>query len=346
MKVFAPKLNGYNLQESGNYFMDNVIYFHDLVLCILFFILILVTWFLFVTLLYFGHPGKFKVLCIKIDEVLNILRSKADYWLFMYHLYKFETSEFPDIKSHIEYIWSRVDFSIDYEPDYMFPPINLTGLPLNEFLVSKGVEYRYYFYSDVKLEFIWTLFPSLVLLLLAIPSFGLLFSVEKVSAPEITIKVIGHQWYWEYQYMDFINYKETIETEENIFVYLNKEEDNYIVESYMIADEDLDKGQLRLLEVDKKLVLPSNTSIRLLITSDDVLHSWAVPALGIKVDACPGRINELVIKIREDGVYYGQCSELCGWYHGFMPIVIQAIEPEVFKVWAMNSFLDIKYLKK
>jgi len=346
MKVFAPKLNGYNLQESGNFFMDNVIYFHDLVLCILFFILILVTWFLFVTLLYFGHPGKFKVLCIKIDEVLNIIRSKADYWLFMYHLYKFETSEFPDIKSHIEYIWSRVDFSIDYEPDYMFPPINLTGLPLNEFLVSKGVEYRYYFYSDVKLEFIWTLFPSLVLLLLAIPSFGLLFSVEKVSAPEITIKVIGHQWYWEYQYMDFINYKETIETEENIFVYLNKDEDNYIVESYMIADEDLDKGQLRLLEVDKKLVLPSNTSIRLLITSDDVLHSWAVPALGIKVDACPGRINELVIKIREDGVYYGQCSELCGWYHGFMPIVIQAIEPEVFKVWAMNSFLDIKYLKK
>lgn len=346
MKVFAPKLNGYNLQESGNFFMDNVIYFHDLVLCILFFILILVTWFLIVTLLYFGHPIQFKYLSNKFDEVLNIFRSKIDYIVFMYHLYTYETKGLKSIKHHMSYIWSRVDFSIDYEPDLIFPPKNLVYLPLNEFLITKGVEYRYYFYSDVKLEFIWTLFPSLVLLLLAIPSFGLLFSVEKVSAPEITVKVIGHQWYWEYQYMDFINYKEIIENENEIFVYLNKNEDNYVIESYMIADEDLDKGQLRLLEVDKKLVLPIKTSIRLLITSDDVLHSWAVPALGIKVDACPGRINELVIKIREDGIYYGQCSELCGWYHGFMPIVIQAIEPEVFKIWAMNSFLDIKYLKK
>jgi len=215
-----------------------------------------------------------------------------------------------------------------------------------DFINRKDIGYRYYFYSDVKLEFLWTVFPSVILLFLAIPSFGLLFSIEKVSAPEITVKIIGHQWYWEYQYMDYINFKEVVETDNYKFIYKNKTDDNYIIESYMIADEDLSKGQYRLLEVDKKLILPISTSIRLLITSDDVLHSWAVPALGIKVDACPGRINELVINIRDIGIYYGQCSELCGWYHGFMPIVIQTLNIDDFKYWSMASFLDVKYMKK
>ena len=327
-KIFGPKLGGYNFQDSGNYFMDNIIYFHDLVLCILFFISLLVSWFLITTLLYFGNP----VLTVRLYNIYNeyssiFLKYFDKFVFFLHNLSLGFTKRYPG--------YGRFIFRKRY--------INTRNV--KAFLKFHKLTYRYYFYSDVKLEFLWTLFPSIVLFFLAIPSFGLLFSVEKVSAPELTVKVVGHQWYWEYQYMDYINFKEIVKTEKNTFLYLNKKEDEYIIESYMINDEDLETGQFRLLEVDKKLMLPINTSIRLLITSDDVLHSWAVPSLGIKVDACPGRINEVIIKIRDLGIYYGQCSELCGWYHGFMPIVIQSLEVNDYKVWALSSFLDIKYIE-
>nr|BDB10241.1 cytochrome c oxidase subunit 2 [Actinophrys sol] len=339
-KIFGPKSGGYTLQDSGNLFMDNVIYFHNLVLCILFFILILVTWFLITTLLYFGNPKFYKVLSFNYNKILMVVFMLIDIFLFyciaIYdYLNPYSFNYFKSIRkgTHIYFVSYTLVHGEDSES-------------FIDFIKRKDIGYRYYFYSDIKLEFLWTVFPSVILLFLAIPSFGLLFSIEKVSAPEITVKIIGHQWYWEYQYMDYINFKEVVETDTHKFIYKNKEDDNYIIESYMIADEDLAKGQFRLLEVDKKLILPTNTSIRLLITSDDVLHSWAVPSLGIKVDACPGRINELVINIRDIGIYYGQCSELCGWYHGFMPIVIQSLNVEDFKYWAMASFLDIKYMKK
>lgn len=371
MKVFGPKFNGYNLQESGNYFMDNIIYFHNLVLVILFFISILVSWFLFKVIIYFMFPRFFFRLSMIFDFTLIFLNI---YKFNFYRLFLFLEDRIKMFfKSYEGFEYSNRDplfrSIITYKDifNYIFKYTTIEQLKqansifkeqvhnhfiiyyfddISDFLKKKNIEYRYYFYSDVTLEFLWTLFPTLILLLLAIPSFALLFSVEKVSAPELTVKVIGHQWYWEYQYMDYINYKEIIETCDKKFIYTNKTEDNYIIESYMLADDDLEKGQLRLLEVDKKLILPSNTSIRLLITSDDVLHSWAVPSLGIKVDACPGRLNEIIIKIRENGIFYGQCSELCGWYHGFMPIVIQTLSKEDFKIWAMNNFLDIKYCKK
>jgi len=370
-KIFGPKLGGYALQDSGNFFMDNIIYFHNLVLCILFFILILVTWFLITTLLYFGNPKLYQSINVYsnysfnyglylIDLALTIL---SYYWIKIKKIYQEEfnnfyisqvqNGQFFTKKNTLIAFIVRIIAVLNDKINIVYLPnkfinynLNSSALSFKDFLISKNLNYRYYFYSDVKLEFIWTLFPSIILLLLAIPSFGLLFSVEKVSAPELTVKVIGHQWYWEYQYMDYIQYNEIIENDLYKFVYKNKTEDNYIIESYMINEDDLSKGQFRLLEVDKKLVLPINSSIRLLITSDDVLHSWAVPALGVKVDACPGRINELVIKIRDLGIYYGQCSELCGWYHGFMPIVIQSLNPEDFKIWAVSSFLDIKYTNK
>lgn len=371
-KIFGPKIGGYTLQDSGNFFMDNVIYFHNLVLCILFFILILVSWFLITTLLYFGNPKLYKYInihfCYYIISFYFLIEVLLNY-CYMYYIeisyiyrkcfYNFYKKQFINglffTKRNSFYVFLILLIEILQTPnlEYYYTQhkffkfdSNLHMVKFKDFIKSQGLEYRYYFYSDVKLEFIWTLFPSIVLLLLAIPSFGLLFSVEKVSAPELTIKVIGHQWYWEYQYMDYIQYNEIIENHLYKFIYKNKSEDNYIIESYMINDEDLKKGQYRLLEVDKKLVLPINSSIRVLITSDDVLHSWAVPALGIKVDACPGRINELVMKIRNIGIFYGQCSELCGWYHGFMPIVIQTLKPEDFKIWALSSFLDVKYMEK
>lgn len=349
MKIFGPTYGSITLQKSGNLFMDNIIYFHDLLLTVLFFILFIVTWFLFVTILYFGFPLYYQILELKfyifLLKSLVYIKYKAERY-FMKILRK--VLRFFNIYYIPQVIYTFLHYMFNvYFYMYMYIKARLhKNETLYQFQIRKGIEYRYYFYSDVKLEFLWTVFPTLVLLFLAIPSFGLLFSIEKVSAPELTVKVIGHQWYWEYQYMDYIDFKQIVETNTAKYVYLNKKNDEYIIESYMIADDDLEKGQYRLLEVDKKLVLPVKTSIRLLITSDDVLHSWAVPSLGIKLDACPGRLNELIINIRDIGLYYGQCSELCGWYHGFMPIVIQSCEPEDFKIWSMSQFLDIKYVLK
>ena len=170
-------------------------------------------------------------------------------------------------------------------------------------------KYTFPIVHNSTLEFVWTLVPALILLVIAVPTFALLYGMDDIIAAEITIKVLGHQWYWRYEYADY-----QLENRSCI-----------TIESYMKAEEDLTAGHLRLLEVDNRLVLPINTNIRVLITAADVLHSWAVPSLGIKLDACPGRINQTSMYINRAGVFYGQCSEICGVNHGFMPIVIEAV---------------------
>lgn len=167
------------------------------------------------------------------------------------------------------------------------------------------------------IEIIWTVTPSLILILIAVPSFALLYSMEEVVDPALTLKVIGHQWYWSYEYSD---YPETI-----------------AFDSYMIPEEDLELGQLRLLEVDNRIVLPAHTHIRVIITAADVLHSWAVPSLGIKCDAVPGRLNQVSTFIQREGVFYGQCSEICGTNHAFMPIVVEAVSLENYIAWVANK---------
>ena len=162
------------------------------------------------------------------------------------------------------------------------------------------------------LEVAWTAIPVLILVVIAIPSFKLLYFMDVVKDPEMTIKAIGRQWYWSYEYPDH---------------------GDFTFDAYMIADEDLEPGQLRLLETDNRVVLPVETNIRLLVTASDVLHSWAMPALGVKLDGVPGRINEVWFRIEEPGTYYGQCSELCGDYHGFMPITIEAVAKSEFEAW-------------
>lgn len=168
-------------------------------------------------------------------------------------------------------------------------------------------------------EIVWTIVPALILMLIAVPSFALLYSMDEMLDPAITLKVVGHQWYWSYEYSDYNHL-----TEDNAGI-------NF--DSYMIADEDLGQGLLRLLEVDNRVVLPVNTHIRVLITAADVLHSWAVPSFGIKVDACPGRLNQTTMFIKKVGVFYGQCSEICGTNHGFMPICVEAVELEDYVNW-------------
>lgn len=165
----------------------------------------------------------------------------------------------------------------------------------------------------VILEIFWTLVPALILICVGIPSVRILYQNDKAQHPEITIKAIGHQWYWTYEIKDG--------------------EKQLSFDSYMINDEDLKPGQLRTLEVDNRVIVPVNTTVQLLTTSADVLHSYAVPAFGIKKDSVPGRINETWFRVSREGVYYGQCSELCGIKHGFMPIVIEVVARDKYTAW-------------
>ncbi|KAL2341716.1 hypothetical protein Fmac_009656 [Flemingia macrophylla] len=172
------------------------------------------------------------------------------------------------------------------------------------------------------IEIIWTIFPSIILMFVAIPSFALLYSMDEVVVdPSITIKAIGHQWYWSYEYSD----------------YNSSDEQSLAFDSYMIPESDLELGQLRLLEVDNRVVVPAKTHLRFIITAADVLHSWAVPSLGVKCDAVPGRLNQISTFIQREGVYYGQCSEICGTNHAFMPIVVEAVSTNDYSSWVSNQ---------
>ncbi len=165
-------------------------------------------------------------------------------------------------------------------------------------------------------EVLWTAIPIVILVVLAIPSFKLLYQQEKSENYDMTVKVIGHQWYWEYEYPDH---------------------GDFYFESYMVQDEDLQEGDLRLLTVDNPLVIPANKNIQILITAGDVLHSWAVPSMGLKTDAVPGRLNETWVNVKEPGIYRGQCSEICGTGHGFMPVVVKVLPESEFIAWANEA---------
>jgi cytochrome c oxidase subunit 1 len=193
---------------------------------------------------------------------------------------------------------------------------------LRYFYFSNKTTKRYRFAHHKTIEQVWTYIPAIVLLTIASPSFSLLYSIDELHDPKITLKIIGHQWYWSYEYSDYA---------------VNSIEESIMFDSYMITEDDLILGALRLLEVDNRVVLPHTTAIRLLITSSDVLHSWAVPALGVKTDACPGRLNQVPLNIFRKGIFYGQCSELCGVGHSVMPIVVESISLEQYLIWVKQQ---------
>ncbi len=181
------------------------------------------------------------------------------------------------------------------------------------------------------LEIVWTILPALILVVIAIPSFSLLYSMDEIVEPLLTIKIIGHQWYWTYEFVNpYYLYKDMLKlhglTDLSKQFFTDTSEAVISYDSYMVAQEDSPSRVQRLLEVDNKLYLPIETNIRLLITSADVLHSWSVPSLGVKVDACPGRLNQTSVFLKRPGIFYGQCSEICGVNHGFMPIVVMGLD--------------------
>nr|YP_009919015.1 cytochrome c oxidase subunit II [Ptychoptera minuta]QMP96595.1 cytochrome c oxidase subunit II [Ptychoptera minuta] len=172
-----------------------------------------------------------------------------------------------------------------------------------------------YLLSGQTIEVIWTILPAIVLMFIAMPSLRLLYLLDEVNDPALTLKTIGHQWYWSYEYSDFSNLE---------------------FDSYMIPTNDLDTSGFRLLDVDNRVILPMNTQIRILVTAADVLHSWTIPALGVKIDGTPGRLNQTNFLINRPGLFFGQCSEICGANHSFMPIVIESTPTNFFINWIHN----------
>ena len=172
------------------------------------------------------------------------------------------------------------------------------------------------------IEILWTLGPCLILIAMAVPSFKVLYSQDKIPEADVTIKAIGYQWYWGYEYPD----------------------ENIIFDSYMIEEKDLKPDQPRLLAVDNEVVVPVNKVVKVLITANDVLHAWALPSFGVKRDAVPGRINETWFKAEKVGTYYGQCSELCGIKHAFMPITVRVVTDEEYQEWLTGA--KIKFAKE
>ena len=172
------------------------------------------------------------------------------------------------------------------------------------------------------IEVIWTLVPCLILIVMAVPSFKVLDSQDEIPKAEVTIKAIGYQWYWGYEYPD----------------------ENIIFDSYMIEDADLKENQPRLLTVDNEVYVPVNKVVKVMITANDVLHAWALPSFGVKRDAVPGRINETWFKAERTGTFYGQCSELCGIKHAFMPITVNVVTEDDYKKWLEEA--KIKFAKE
>ena len=296
-----PKEWQIGFQDPASPIMENIINVHDHVFLFLIFIFIFVLLILFEILYFFWFLFN--------QEWYNA------YGLFFVSKIKYNNK----FNTTISNVFNLQNKHVDKNKRY-FKHRTINNSPWN---LDKGLKLL----NSIKLshhttiEIIWTIIPSIVLLLIAIPSFVLLYTVDEIIDPAITIKAIGHQWYWSYEYSDYKLDYDTIE-----------------FDSYMIPTSELEYEQLRLLEVDNKVILPIQTHIRLIITATDVLHSWAVPSLGVKTDAVPGRLNQASLFINRYGTFYGQCSEICGVNHGFMPIVVKGVSVSEYINWIVNKF--------
>ena len=203
---------------------------------------------------------------------------------------------------------------------YILMPI-ITGISILVLALLLYIAYRYNSNRNqiasttthnTVIEVLWTVIPVILLIIIAIPSFRILYTAETIPKADLTIKAIGNQWYWSYEYPDY---------------------DDFTFDANMLQDEELSDPSLRLLETDTQIVVPVNKVVKLLITSNDVLHAWTIPAFAVKKDAVPGRLNETWFKAEKTGTYYGQCSELCGPKHAFMPINVKVVSQDEFDNW-------------
>nr|AYN50401.1 cytochrome c oxidase subunit 2 [Lepyrus sp. G312] len=178
-------------------------------------------------------------------------------------------------------------------------------------MLFNNLTHRYLLEGQL-IEMIWTILPTIILIMIALPSLRLLYILDEIYSPMVTIKIIGHQWYWSYEYTDY-----------KILEF----------DSYMIPKNELKPWNFRLIDVNNRMIIPFNSQIRIIVTSADVIHSWTIPSLGVKIDGTPGRLNQSSLNLNRTGLFYGQCSEICGANHSFMPIVIESIPPKNFLKW-------------
>nr|WRK67340.1 cytochrome c oxidase subunit 2 [Halter nutans] len=191
----------------------------------------------------------------------------------------------------------------------------MVGYLLTSLFFNKTID-RYLLEGQM-IEVIWTVLPAVTLIFIALPSLKLLYLLDEVGNPVLTLKTIGHQWYWSYEYSDFVNVEFDV---------------------YMIPTNELPSNGFRLIDVDNRMALPLKNQIRVLVSAADVIHSWTIPSLGVKVDATPGRLNQTNFLMNRPGVFIGQCSEICGANHSFMPIVIESIPMKFFINWMKTNF--------
>ena len=197
----------------------------------------------------------------------------------------------------------------------------IQGAIIRNFQSSRSPISNKYLNHGTLIELIWTITPALILVLIAFPSFKLLYLMDEVTDPSLSVLAEGHQWYWSYEYPDF----------------LNSEGDFVEFDSYLVPESDLEEGSLRMLEVDNRVILPEITHTRFILTAADVIHSFAIPALGVKCDAYPGRLNQFSVLINRLGTFYGQCSEICGILHSSMPIVVESVSLVKFLSWLQEQ---------
>nr|ARH53768.1 cytochrome c oxidase subunit 2 [Cercyon borealis] len=210
-------------------------------------------------------------------------------------------------------LMEQLSFFHDHTMMILFMITVLVGYLMGSLFFNK-YNHRYLLEGQT-IELIWTILPAVTLIFIALPSLKLLYLLDEMNNPLVSIKSIGHQWYWSYEYTDF----KSIE-----------------FDSYMLQTNDLKSSSFRLLDVDNRIVLPFNSQIRMMVTAADVLHSWTIPSLSVKIDATPGRLNQISFIMNRAGLFFGQCSEICGANHSFMPIVLESISPAYFIKWIMN----------
>nr|ABR12400.1 cytochrome c oxidase subunit II [Myzostoma seymourcollegiorum] len=224
-------------------------------------------------------------------------------------------------------LWNQISFQDSASPimsqlilfhDHcMFIVILISTILLVLFFMLMTNKFHTKILSNISLiESIWTILPALTLMLLSIPSLRLLYLMEESSFNTLTLKIMGHQWYWSCEYADFNNIE---------------------FDSYMLPSDDINNGMYRLLNVDNSVPLPLNSNIRLLVSAADVIHSWTIPSLGVKFDAVPGRLNQSMMYLNRPGIFYGQCSEICGSNHSFMPITLEILWPNDFITWIKSK---------
>ena len=215
---------------------------------------------------------------------------------------------------------SSIGEELQFFHDYIMFILTIILVVVTWLIVKALINKHYYRFlvEGTIIEIVWTTIPAIILIFIAFPSLQLLYTMDEVIDPSLTIKAVGHQWYWSYEYSDY-----NVEPLE--------------FDSYMIPTSDLEDGDLRLLEVDNKIVVPINTHIRVMVTGADVIHSFTIPSLGVKADAVPGRLNQVSFFIKRPGIFYGQCSEICGSEHSFMPIVVKGVSLNEFINWISSK---------